>query len=221
MPRIAPYLAIGAVVAAAVLALVVRDKPRAAPDPAVSAPPPPALDDPHATATPTLPPNHPMIGPNGPLGTVRPNDDAPAITWKVPDGWKVAQNPNAMRLATYRIAPVAGETDEAEVSVSRAGGSTDANIKRWVGQFDEAGKDNRVEKTVRGMKVTIVDVTGTYQGGGMMGGAPATHKGWMLLGAIIETPGSPYFMKMIGPAKTVTAARAAFEKMIEGITPAA
>lgn len=174
--------------------------------------------DPHAT---TLPPNHPMIGPGGaPIASVRPtSDERAAITWTVPDGWKIAPNPNAMRLATYRIAPVAGDTDEAEVSISRAGGTTDANIQRWVGQFDAAGKDTRIEKTVKGMKVTIVDVTGTYAGG-MTPGASTPHTGWALVGAIIETSGSPYFLKMIGPAKTVRASRAALEKLVDGVTPA-
>lgn len=219
--RFAPHVLLGSVLGAAALAVYLGDRAPAASAQVAAAPPPPITKpatEPHTT---TLPPNHPMIGPGGaPIASVRPPaDERPAMAWKVPDGWKVAPNPNAMRIATYRVPAVAGDTDEAEVTISRAGGTTDANIERWLGQFDDAGKDTRVERTVRGMKVTIVDVIGTY-GGGMAPGASPPHRQWALLGAIVETPGTPYFIKMIGPAKTVRAARAALEKLVDGITPA-
>ena len=123
-----------------------------------------------------------------------------------------------MRIATYKI-PVAGkDTEEAELSISRAGGSTEANLQRWVGQFEEAGKDTRETRTVRGMKVTTVEVGGTYLGG-MMGGAAAKKPGWSLLGAIVETQGSSYFFKMTGPTATVKNARKAFDGMLDSIAP--
>jgi hypothetical protein len=124
-----------------------------------------------------------------------------------------------MRIATFKI-PVAGkDTEEAELSISRAGGSTDANLQRWVGQFEEAGKDTRATRTVRGMKVTTVEVSGTYLGGMMMGGGAAKKPGWSLLGAIVETQGSSYFFKMTGPTATVKNARIAFDGMLDSIAP--
>jgi hypothetical protein len=149
-----------------------------------------------------------------------PNDEDAAIHWTVPDSWQTAANPSAMRIATYRLRPAAGDAEGADVSVARAGGSKEANIQRWIGQFDDAGKDTREEKTVRGLKVTIVTVSGTFQGGGMMGGAAAApHSKWALLAAIVETPGMPYFFKVTGPLATVKAARPAFDAMIASITP--
>ena len=176
--------------------------------------------DPHATHQDGLPPGHPPLG-SAPAGADRPAPaSAPSdLTWTAPAEWKTAPNPSPMRIATFKI-PVAGkDTEEAELSISRAGGSTDANLQRWVGQFEEAGKDTRATRTVRGMKVTTVEVSGTYLGGMMMGGGAAKKPGWSLLGAIVETQGSSYFFKMTGPTATVKNARIAFDGMLDSIAP--
>lgn len=145
--------------------------------------------------------------------------EAPAITWTAPAPFASAASTSSMRLATYRVAPVAGDSEPAELTVVRAGGTTDANIDRWVRQFDDAGKETRTEKTVAGFKVTIVEVSGSYLGGAMTPtGAPDPKKGWSLLGAIVETPGSPYFFKMIGPTATVKKAHDGFVALVESIT---
>jgi hypothetical protein len=173
--------------------------------------------DPHGA---DLPPGHPAVGGMGsPQGTLAPaSDEAPGIRWAVPATWPAAPNPNAMRLATYRVQAAAG--DPAELSVARAGGTVEANIQRWLGQFDDAGPDTRTQKPVRGLNVTIVEVTGTYLGAGaMMGGAPTPHPHWTLLAAIVENAGSPYFFKLTGPQATVRAAHAAFERLVDSITP--
>ena len=163
-----------------------------------------------------LPPDHPAIAAGGsPHGSMAsPANEAPAMVWKMPSGWQEQPNPNAMRLATYR-AP-----GGVEVSVSRAGGSTDANIQRWIGQFDDVGRDARSEKTVRGLHVVTVDVTGTFVGGGMtLGADPAARPGWAMVGAIVEGRGLPYFFKMMGPAAAVLAAHPAFDRLVDGISP--
>jgi hypothetical protein len=169
-----------------------------------------------------LPSNHPPIGSamadHGPLPPSA--DQATAITWTVPARWTVAPNPNPMRLATYRVPAVQNDAEGAEATVARAGGTPEANIQRWLGQFDDAGQDTRVDKTVRGLKITVVEVNGTYTGGAMIPGtAPASHPGWALIGAIVETKGSPYFFKLIGPRATVRGARPSFDALIDSITP--
>ena len=126
-----------------------------------------------------------------------------------------------MRLATYRIPRAAGDTEDTDLSVVRAGGTPEANIERWVGQFDNAGKDVRTVKLVHGLKVTIVEVKGAFLGGGMTAdNTPSSHPGWALLGAIVEARDMPYFFKMTGPAKSVAAARPAFDALIASATPA-
>ena len=41
-----------------------------------------------------------------------------------------------------------------------------------------------------------------------------------LLGAIVQTPSTGYFLKMIGPEKTMAAAEADFDRLIASITVA-
>jgi hypothetical protein len=164
----------------------------------------------------TLPPNHPPIGeatsPHGNLTAAA--GEGPALEWKVPGRWQEAPNPNAMRLATYR-AP-----GGVEVSVSQAGGTADANIKRWIAQFDDISRHERGEKKVHGLRVFTVDVTGTFVGGGMATqGAPESRPNWAMVGAIVEGPGLPYFFKMTGPAAAVLAAHPAFDQLIETVMP--
>lgn len=185
-----------------------------------------------------LPPNHPPVGagataagpnhggpgamgPNhgGNNGGVAPSDEPAGMVWKMPSAWKVAPNPNAMRIATYRV-PGATPADDADVSISRAGGSLDMNIERWVGQFQGAGKETRTERMVHGIRVTLVEIHGAYVAGGMGGGSSEPRAGWAMLAAIVETQGMPYFVKMVGPDATVKAARPALDELVASIVPA-
>jgi hypothetical protein len=179
----------------------------------------PAMPD-----TQTLPPGHPPMDPNAQQpgqAAMPPVDDAATITWKTPSTWSSMPNPSSMRLATFRVPRASGATEDADLAVTRAGGSTDANITRWIGQFSDHDKETRTEKTVHGLKVTVVEVSGTYlAGGGMMGGPSTPKTGWTLLAAIVEAPGTPYFFKLTGPSASVKGAQAAFGAMVDSITPA-
>ncbi len=175
--------------------------------------PGPTKSPPRASAAP------PPTGLMAPMPTSA-GEDAPAITWSVPAGWRPVPNPNGMRLATYRPSSDS-DGDAAEVSVSRAGGSTDANIQRWRGQFTDADQARRAQKTVRGLPITLVEISGTYSAGAMMQGpsGAASHPGWALVAAIVETPGTSYCFTMVGPAERVRAARAPFDALVDSIAP--
>ena len=187
-----------------------------------------------AGASTSLPPGHPPIGgaggsggggmgvagSAGAAGMPVANDDPATLKWTAPATWKVLPNPSSMRLATYRVPRAGGDAEDTEVSVSRAGGTPDANIERWLGQFDDRGKETRSESTVKGLKITVVDVSGSYLGSGMTpGAAPAAHPGWALLAAIIEGPGVPYFVKITGPAATVRSARPGLDALLASLAP--
>jgi hypothetical protein len=119
-----------------------------------------------------------------------------------------------MRIATYRPTP------DSELVVVRAGGSTEANIERWIGQFDEPARSTRSKKTVHGLAVEVLEANGTYAGSGMVPGAPSQpHPGWGLLGAVVETPGSHYFFKLVGPSDQIQTARGSFDALLGSIRP--
>jgi hypothetical protein len=124
-----------------------------------------------------------------------------------------------MRKATYKIPKAAGDPEDAELTVTQVGGTIDANIERWVGQFGGA-KDSlkRTREKVGTFDVTVVELAGKFAGSGMPGAPPAAPKdNWALLGAIVEPLDPPYFFKMTGPKKTVAAARADFDRLVKSL----
>jgi len=127
-----------------------------------------------------------------------------------------------MRIATYRVPRASGDTEDGDVSVSQAGGSLEANIARWKGQFDptsRAAKDD-VTRKIGPLTVTIVDVKGNLLGSSMPGMPSSGPKtGWMLLGAIVEVPGKdPTFFKLTGPAATIESARGELDALVGSLS---
>ncbi len=155
------------------------------------------------------------------------SSEAGGLAWTAPSGWE-AQGARPMRVATYRIAPAKGDSDPAELAIfyfgEGQGGAVEANVKRWLNQFQKADgtplteKDARTKKeTLNGLAVTTVDVKGTYNGGGPMMGPAIPKPGSRLLGAIVEGPEGAVFFKLTGPEKTVAGAEKTFRKMLEGM----
>lgn len=142
------------------------------------------------------------------------------IAWDAPASFQQAENPNPMRKATYKITRAQGDAEDAELSVSKAGGSTDMNIKRWQGQFENLDPNavKRAERKNGDLKIVTVEMTGTFNGSGMPGAAPSAPKAnFTMLGAIVETAQGSWFFKLTGPEKTVAAAKGDFDKLIESI----
>lgn len=133
-----------------------------------------------------------------------------------------------MRLDTYTVPLTPGDSGTAECGVyyfgQGQGGSVDANLDRWIGQFQQSdGKPSKSaakidRRTVHGLKLTTVDVSGSYTGmGGPMMQAGKPLPGYRLLGGIVEGPQGSVFFKFTGPAKTVAQNQAAFEKMVDSL----
>lgn len=141
------------------------------------------------------------------------------VVWETPAAWTKKENPNAMRKATYGVPKAPGDAEDTELAVSRAGGSVSANVDRWVTQFAPGAKVDKTERTVNGLTVTVVEIRGTFAGGGMPG-MPSTgpKEHYVMLGAIAVDDGQDStFFKMTGPEKTVGAARADFDKLVESL----
>ena len=95
------------------------------------------------------------------------------------------------------------------------GGGVQANVDRWMKQFQDA-KNQKVEnKNVGGVKVIYARATGTFMTGRPFG--PKTpKKGYALLGAIIEGKQGAIFVKMTGPEASVQANADKMKSMVEG-----
>ena len=142
----------------------------------------------------------------------------PAITWSVPAKWTKRPNPNSMRIATYHIPAAPGAPDEAELSVVQAGGTTAANFQRWISQFVDAEPSQHAEKMVHGLKVSTLDVRGTFQAASMGSSDDATPRAkWSLKAAVVEMAQGSYFFKLTGPTASVHAARGDFEALVDSV----
>jgi hypothetical protein len=160
------------------------------------------------------------------LGVMAFADGVAGIEWTRPANWK-DQGSRPMRAANYSVPPAAGDSEAGECVAfffgEGQGGSADANVKRWEGQFaDAAGKPVQATNVklgkVAGLRVTTLEVAGTYSGmGGPMVQSKTLKPGYRLLGAIVEAPGGNVYFKFTGPEKTVAAHRQAFERMIATI----
>lgn len=174
-----------------------------------------------------LPPGHPPIddttGQQQPSSMTNGGDvpagDSLSLGWKAPARWQLVPNTSTMRIATYRVPRAPGDAGDAEMSVTRAGGSPDANAQRWIGQFADDGTriSKRSTRKVGLLEVSIVEVQGTYSGG--MGKEGATQSAWALLGAIVPEGDTAYFFKLTGPAKSVLAAHGEFDALVGSLAP--
>jgi hypothetical protein len=153
-------------------------------------------------------------------------DSAAGLRWDPPAGW-TAERAQPMRAATYTIPAAAGDKSAAECALyffgAGQGGSVQDNLERWKGQFTapngKAAPAQVAKKTVRGLPMTTIDVSGEYSG---MGGPMAPQRavpGYRLLGAIVEGPGGNIFVKLTGPAKTVEANRQKFDVLLSSFRP--
>ena len=154
-------------------------------------------------------------------------DTAAGLAWTPPASWK-SLGSRPMRAATYVVPAAAGDKEDGECAVyyfgPGQGGSVQANLDRWTKQFEQpdgkpSSQATQVKKrTVRGITVTTVDVSGTYSGmGGPMAAAKSVKTGYRLLGAIAEAQEGAVFFKFTGPAKTVAAQQSKFESLIASL----
>jgi hypothetical protein len=144
---------------------------------------------------------------------------ASGIAWTVPAGWRVG-GARAMRLATY----IVGGPDPklmGECAVFHfgpgLGGGVDENIDRWVGQFEATPNTARRVLTVHNLKVTRVEVAGTFLAPGVDMQSQAQLPSWKLLGAIVEGPKGSVFFKFTGPVGVIDRSADDFDNLLASI----
>lgn len=141
-------------------------------------------------------------------------ESAAGLKWAAPAGW-TSKGSTPMRAATYEI----GDSECVVYFFGQGqGGTVEANLGRWSGQFTVNGQPapaKSAKKTVHGLNVTTMDVTGTYVAtGGMNMTAQPPKADNRMLAAIIEGPGGNIFIKYTGPVKTVTGNAGKFDVLV-------
>jgi hypothetical protein len=142
------------------------------------------------------------------------------VAWTDPAGWKREPPANAMRVAQYTLAAAAGDAEPAECIVTTfgpgQGGSTEQNLDRWIRQFaaDDKTTLEKGSRTVSDLKVSTLEMSGTFRGMGDGGGKPGTR----MLAAVVEAPSGLWFFKLTGPDATVKAAKPGFDALLGSLT---
>jgi len=145
---------------------------------------------------------------------ISPGPSAATLKYTAPAGWTSKPPSSSSRVAEFVLPRAEGDKDDASLVVyffsATGGGSVQANVDRWISQMTQP--DGRASKdvaktstmTVNGLKVSDVDVSGTYVAEMSPGAAEHfNYPGWRLRAAVVETPGGAYYIKITGPAKTV------------------
>jgi hypothetical protein len=212
-------ITIAAIVGVGILAFVAWNTQRIKPqEPAA----PPAVEAPEGMlgGTPTPAPGG-MPGGAPPAEMGSPPSAEAGVTWDKPGRWLLELG-REMRLATYAIPATVNGVDKAECAVyyfgPGQGGGVDANVARWAGEFEGGGSPQRSKLTADGMPVNRVRLTGVYRAhAGMAGGSSGPQRDYTLLGAIVEGPNGPLFVKLVGPARTVEPAEKEFDRMLKSL----
>jgi hypothetical protein len=156
-----------------------------------------------------------------------------ALTFAAPAGWRARDASSSMRVAEFVLPGTKYSQDgksqsaDAELVVyyfGGSGGSVDANIQRWLGQMEQP--DGRQTKdvaahdarTVNGLKVSTLDVSGTYVAEVRPGSAERHNSpGFRMRTAVVETPRGPYYIKLVGPATTVAKWESSFNEFLRSL----
>lgn len=120
------------------------------------------------------------------------------LAWDAPQGWTRSDKPSPMRRATYVLPKQAGDADAPDLAISIAGGGIDANVDRWVQQFDEDSKASlkKSQRKIGPYDVTIAELKGTWLGSGMPGGGVPPKHGYAMIAAIVPVDGdAKWFFK--------------------------
>lgn len=147
------------------------------------------------------------------------------LDFQAPKSWEKKQP--KFNIVESEFAPKSSKenVDPARLTIMASGGSIEANVERWIGQFSQEDASDteehtkQTEKKINGMKVQIVDIQGTYaDSAGPFAGNAVQRKGYRMLGAIIETKVvGNYYFKMYGPKETIDEHEKRFMDMIETI----
>ena len=154
-----------------------------------------------------------------------------ALLLSLPAEWEAAKPRNRIIELEYVVpAPVDDDgkplADPGRLTVMAAGGGVEANIARWLSQFQTAeGKplskdDVKVQRLKVGdLEIVQIDLAGTFldKPRGPFGPTEAKPE-FRLLALIVPTPkhGS-YFVKLTAPAATAKAAEKGFHAMAKGV----
>jgi hypothetical protein len=133
---------------------------------------------------------------------------------KAPWGWKRLEAESRMRRAQFEVPPPEKGGVSAEAVIfffgKDQGGDVPTNLDRWRRSMRSTTGETMVgevaEREVEGVRITEIQLYGTYTGQPSMAGIPPRpQENFGLVGAIVEAPGGNLFLRLLGPEATVKA----------------
>jgi hypothetical protein len=159
------------------------------------------------------------VGADGPKQTI----EARGLSFQAPASWKSSPPSSQMRLAQLKVDPIEGDDYPAEMVVTAfpgGAGSVEANLERWQRMFkDKEGNPPRIEsKTIKGKNVDVIraETAGHYTPPQFPRPEPDRADA-RFLGAIIMTDRVGYYIRMVGPNKTMIKLRPDFDELLTTI----
>jgi hypothetical protein len=121
-----------------------------------------------------------------------------------------------MRLDQAKVPGSGGEGDLAVFFFGGGGGGgVEENLQRWASQV-EGGSPVRASFEANGLKISIIDLSGTLKQGSMGMGPQTDQPNSRMIAAVVEGEGGPWFFKLTGPEATIASGRDPFLAMLRG-----
>jgi hypothetical protein len=148
------------------------------------------------------------------------------LSSRAPADWKEVEGARQFRYKEFSLPRQGDDKADAELIIfyfgEGGGGGVDANITRWKGMFEPpAGKTaddiaKKEEMKIGNVKATYLDLTGTYLFKPFpMAPRAEPRPNHRMIGVIFESPKGPYFFRLVGPEKTVTYHKKAFDEWLK------
>ncbi len=139
------------------------------------------------------------------------------LNFKFASPWAEIQSTGMFRAGTLAAKVEGAEKPVEAVFYSfpgaGGGGDVEANVKRWLGQFQGTPESKREELDAAGTKITLVTATGTYNDGPPMG-AKTPRENYTLIAAIVPSGESNIFVKLTGPKDAIAKLAEEFKKIV-------
>jgi hypothetical protein len=154
------------------------------------------------------------------------------VTCLVPGDWTVQPAGGQFRVAQYALPKASGDTAQTLLIVFHfgkgGGGTVEDNVKRWMGMMRQPEGTDVMKVTKRqliereGLRITTVDIPGTYlERPFPMSDEFKERPNYRMLAAIVDTTkeegDGPYYLRIVGPAKTVEAAKPGWDALIASL----
>ena len=139
-----------------------------------------------------------------------------------PAGWKKGNPASQMQYAVFSLPKADGDKEDTTLTIyffgQGGGGGVPANIKRWQGMFKPPAAENSKTESIKvgAVPVTTLDISGTFLFKARPMDATAVEKpDYRMVGVVFESKNGPYFMRFVGPAKSVEKNKKDFDEWLK------